>query len=61
LTLQLVFTALALLLAGAAAILLIVVIFRRERQLPNLALAVLLMLLAFGVWWTSIREPLAVP
>jgi uncharacterized membrane protein len=56
-----VFATLALLLAGAAALLLMVVIFRRERQLPNLALAIFLMLLAFGVWWTSIREPLAVP
>lgn len=60
-SLQLVFAGLALLLAAAAALLLIIVIFKRDRQLPNLALAILLMLLAFGVWWTSIREPLAVP
>lgn len=59
--LQLVFTVLALLLTGGSALLLIVVIFRRERQLPNLALAILLMALAVGVWWTSIRTPLAVP
>jgi len=61
LNLQLVFAGLALLLTAAAALLFIIVIFRRERQLPNLALAILLMALAFGVWWTAIREPLAVP
>ena len=60
-TAQLLFAALALLLAAGAALLLIVVIFRRERQLSNLALAVLLMALAIGVWWTSIREPFSVP
>lgn len=60
-TLQLVFAGLALALAAAAALLFILVIFRRDRQLPNLALAVFLMALAFGVWWTSIREPFAVP
>lgn len=59
--LQLVFAGLALTLAAGAALLFIVVIFRRERQLPNLALAALLMALAFGVWWTAIREPLTVP
>jgi hypothetical protein len=61
LNLQLVFAGLALMLAAGAALLFIVVIFRRDRQLPNLALAVLLMALAFGVWWTAIREPLTVP
>lgn len=60
-SLQLVFAALALLLAGIAALLFIVVIFRRDRQVSNLALAVLLMALAFGVWWTSVREPLTAP
>jgi hypothetical protein len=60
-SLQLLFAALALLLTLGSALLLMVVIFRRERQLPNLALAILLMALAFGVWWTSIREPLPVP
>lgn len=59
-TLQLVFAGLALLLAAVAALLFIVVIFRREGQLQNLALAVLLAALAFGVWWTSIREPFAI-
>lgn len=60
-TLDLLFAALALLLAAGAALLLVVVIFRRERQLSYLALAVLLMALAVGVWWTSIRTPLRVP
>ena len=60
-SLQLLFAALALLLVVGAALLFIVVIFRRERQLPNLALALLLLALAFGVWWTSIRTPLTVP
>jgi hypothetical protein len=60
-SLQLVFTILALLLTVGAALLLIVVVFRRERQLANLSLAVLLMALAVGVWWTSIRTPLPLP
>ena len=60
-SLQLLFAALALLLAAGAALLLMVVIFRRERQLANLSLAILLIALAFGVWWTSIRTPLPVP
>ncbi len=60
-SLQLLFAVLALLLVVGAALLFIVVIFRRERQLPNLALALLLLALAFGVWWTSIRTPLTVP
>jgi len=61
LSLQLLFAVLALLLAVGAALLFIGVIFRRERQVPNLALALLLMALAFGVWWTAIRTPLTVP
>lgn len=56
-TLQLVFAGLALLLAAVAALLFMLVIFRRRRQLQNLALATLLMALAFGVWWTSVRQP----
>lgn len=60
-TLQLVFAGLALMLASAAALLFILVILRRGGQLQNLALAMLLMALAFGVWWTSIREPFAIP
>jgi hypothetical protein len=61
LSLQLIFTVLALLLTAGAALLLLVVVFRKERQLANLSLALLLMGLAVGVWWTSIRTPLAVP
>jgi hypothetical protein len=60
-SLQLIFTILALLLTAGAALLLIAVVFRRERQLANLSLALLLMALAVGVWWTAIRTPLTVP
>ena len=58
---QLLVLVLALLHAAGAAALLIVVIFRRERQFANLSLAILLMGLAFGVWWTAIRNPLPLP
>lgn len=58
--LQLVFTILTLLLTAGAALLLLVVVFRREGQLANLSLALLLMALAVGVWWTSVRTPLPV-
>lgn len=57
-SLQLLFAVLALLLAAVAAILLIAVIVRRERQLANLSLAVLLIALAAGVWLTSVRNPI---
>lgn len=60
-SLQLIFTILALLLTLGAALLLLVVAFRKERQLANLSLALLLMALAVGVWWTSIRTPLPMP
>jgi hypothetical protein len=60
-SLQLLFAVLDLLLVVGAGVLLLVVVFRRERQMANLALAVLLMALALGVWWTSIRTPLPVP
>lgn len=60
-SLQLIFTILALLLIVGAALLLLVVVFRKERQLANLSLALLLMALAVGVWWTSIRTPLPLP
>lgn len=56
-SLQLLFAVLALALTAIAAVLLVVVIFRRERQLANLSLAILLTALAVGVWWTSIRTP----
>ena len=60
-SLQLLFTILALALVAGAALLLVVVMFRREARFANLSLAVLLIALALGVWWTSIRTPLAVP
>ena len=60
-SLQLAFAVLALLLVAGAALLLIAVIFRRKHQPRDLSLAVLLMALAVGVWWTAIRTPLPVP
>ncbi|MDE3102200.1 MAG: hypothetical protein KGJ98_08180 [Chloroflexota bacterium] len=59
-TLSLLFTVLTLALVVGAALLLLLVVFRRERQLTNLALAVLLIVLALGVWWTAIRSPLTI-
>jgi hypothetical protein len=60
-TLQLIFVLLALALLFGAAALLLVYLFRRQRRASDLWLAVLLMVLAVGVWWTSIRTPLPVP
>ena len=60
-SLQLVFVLLALALLLGSALLFIVVMFRRERRGTDFALAVLLLVLAVGVWWTSIRTPLPVP
>jgi len=60
-SLQLLFAVLAMALVAGAAVLLLVVIFRRDRQVANLSLALLLILLAVGVWWTSIRTPLPLP
>lgn len=45
--------------AGAVALLLLVLI--RGRAGRELALAALLVVLAFGVWYTAIRTPLALP
>ena len=45
----------------AAAILLLLVLFRRARSLQYLALAALLIALAVGVWYTTIRTPVALP
>ena len=58
---QLIFVLLALALLFGAAALFVVVIFRKERRATDLALAVLLLGLAVGVWWTSIRTPLPLP
>lgn len=41
--------------------LLVPVIFRRGRTGTYLALAILLIVLALGVWWTAIRTPLNIP
>ena len=41
--------------------LLLLVIVRRGRSLQYLALAALLIALAFGVWYTTIRTPAALP
>ncbi len=41
--------------------LLLVVIVRRGRSVQYLALATLLILLAIGVWYTTIRAPAALP
>jgi hypothetical protein len=57
-SLQLLFVVLALALVLGAAVLFIVVMFGRERRTANLFLAMLLLALAIGVWWTSIRTPL---
>lgn len=50
--------ALDLLLVVGAVIFLIFVIVRRGRIATNLALALLLIVLAATVWYTSIRTPL---
>lgn len=55
---QLFFVGLALALVGAAGLLLLAVLVRRGRGVGYVALAMLLIALAFGVWYTSIRTPL---
>lgn len=50
-----------LLLVAGAIIFLFLVIIRRGRIAPNLALAVLLIVLAATVWYTSIRTPPPLP
>jgi len=42
-------------------VLLLVVIVRRGRSMQYLALAALLIALAVGVWYTTIRDPAALP
>ncbi len=59
-TALLIFLGLDIALLIAAAILLIVVIVR-GRSLQYLALAVLLIALAVGVWYTAIRTPPVLP
>jgi hypothetical protein len=48
-------------LVAAAAVLLLVVIVRRGQSVQYLALAALLIALAVGVWYTTIRAPAALP
>jgi uncharacterized membrane protein len=48
-------------LLAVAAILLLVVIVRRGRSPQYLALAVMLIVLAVGVWYTAIRQPPVLP
>jgi hypothetical protein len=59
--LQLLFVLLTLALLLGAAALFVVIMFRKDRRATDLALAVLLLALAVGVWWTSIRTPLPLP
>ena len=48
-------------LVAGAAVFLVLVIARRGRIATNLALAVLLIVLAATVWYTSIRTPPPLP
>ena len=50
-----------LLLVAGAAVFLVLVIARRGRIATNLAFAVLLIVLAATVWYTSIRTPPPLP
>ena len=52
------FLLLDLALVTGAAVLLLLVIIRRGRSVQYLALAALLIVLAVGVWYTTIRSPL---
>ena len=58
---DLVFLALDLALVVGAAALLLAVIIRRGRSPEYLGLAALLIVLALGVWYTTIRTPPVVP
>jgi hypothetical protein len=55
------FLLLDLALVAGAAVLLLLVIIRRGRSVQYLALAALLIVLAVGVWYTTIRSPVALP
>ena len=48
-------------LVVGAVVFLVLVLLRRGRILPNLALAILLIVLAATVWYTSIRTPPPLP
>ncbi|MEP6695077.1 MAG: hypothetical protein ABJB39_10560 [Chloroflexota bacterium] len=55
------FLILDLTLVAGAAVLLLLVIVRRGQSMQYLALAALLIVLAVGVWYTTIRSPAALP
>jgi len=55
------FLLLDLALVAAAGVLLLLVIIRRGRSVQYMALATLLIVLALGVWYTTIRAPAALP
>ena len=55
------FLLLDLALVAGAAVLLLLVIVRRGRSVQYLALAALLIVLAVGVWYTTIRSPVSLP
>ena len=55
------FLALDLALVVGAAGLLLLVVIGRGRSVQYLALAALLIVLAVGVWYTTIRSPAALP
>ena len=57
----LIFLALDIALVIAAVALLLAVIIRRGRSPEYLGLAALLIILALGVWYTTIRTPSALP
>lgn len=59
--LSLFFLLVALGLVLGAALLLLAVLLRRGRGGANVFLAVFLIVLAIGVWFTAIRSPLNVP
>ena len=56
-----IFLLLDLALVTGAAVLLLLVIIRRGRSVQYLALAALLIVLAVGVWYTTIRSPVTLP
>lgn len=55
------FTALTLALLLGAGLLLLTATFRPGRKATHLFLAILLIVLALGVWATAVRSPLLVP
>ena len=55
------FLLLDLALVAGAGVLLLLVIARRGRSVQYLALAALLIVLAVGVWYTTIRSPVSLP